>query len=126
MSISKPKTTKNAPQPRTVDQMTFARYIAQKYNFKISDVITIIESEQKMTMEYVKMGYKVIKKNYITIESRKYEGKKNWVSPLNGKTYTLPPSTRVLVRIGAGFKKYIENKKMPDKICRFVENSDTH
>lgn len=109
----------------TIDQMSFARMIAQKLNFKISDVIAVIENEQKLTMEYVKMGYKVIKKNYITIESRKYEGKKNWVSPLDGKAYTIAPTTRVLVRVGVGFKNYIESKKMPEKLCRFVEDTTT-
>ena len=50
--------------------MSIARLIAQKFEFKITDVLTIIEEEKKLTMEYAKMGYKVIKKNYLTIESR--------------------------------------------------------
>ena len=117
------KTTKPAAKRlavKTIDQMTFARLIAQKLDIKLTDVINVIEEEQKLTMEYVKMGYKVIKKNYITIEGRYYDGKKNWVSPLNGKTYTLPAKTRILVRVGVGFKHFIENRKMPDKLCRFV------
>jgi hypothetical protein len=41
---------------RTIDQPTIARAIANKFNFKISDVIALIEEEQKMTMEYAKLG----------------------------------------------------------------------
>ena len=110
---------------KTIDQMTIARLIAQRLNVKLSDAISVIEAEQKLTMEYVKMGYKVIKKNYLTIEGRLGEAKKNWVSPLNGKTYTLPAKTRVLVRVGVGFKNFIDNKKMPEKLCRFVGSTDT-
>lgn len=108
---------------RTIDQMSFARQIAQKFGFKISDVISVIEMEQKLTMEYAKMGYKVIKKNYLTIEARRFEGKQNWVSPLNGRTYNIPAKTRILVRVGDGFKQYIDGKQMPEKICRFVNSN---
>lgn len=115
------KTMKTEKVLRTIDQLSIARSIAEKMGFKISDVLAVIEEEQKMTMEYVKMGYKVIKKNYITIEGRKYGAKVGWKSPLNGKTYDLPAKTRILVRVGDGFKRFIENKKMPEKLCRFVD-----
>ena len=105
---------------RTIDQLSLGRIIAQKYDLKITDVMSVIEEEQKSTMEYVRMGYKVIKKNYLTIESKKIAGKKDWKCPLNGKTYTIEPKVRVLVRVGAGFKQFIGNKKLPDKLCRFV------
>ena len=105
---------------RTIDQLTLARQISQKFGIRLSDVSGIIEEEQKLTMEYARMGYKVIKKNYLTIEGRRYEGKKNWKSPLNGKTYDLAPSVRILVRPGIGFRQYVSKKKMPEKLCRFV------
>ncbi len=108
---------------KTIDQMTIARMIAHKFGLKLADIVSVIEEEQKLTMEYARMGYKVIKKNYLTIEGKKFVGKKNWVCPLNGKTYNIEPKTRVLVRVGAGFKQYIADKKMPDKLCRFVKNS---
>ena len=94
----------------------------EKLGYKISDILAVVEEEQKLTMEYAKMGYKVIKKNYLTIEGRKMEGKKAWKSPLTGKIYDIPAKTRILVRVGDGFKRYIENKKMPDKLCRFVDS----
>jgi hypothetical protein len=114
------KTTKTKVPVRSIDQMSIARLIAQKYNLKMSDVVSIIEEEQKLTMEYVRMGYKVIKKNYITIEGKHYDGKEDWVSPLDGKKYNIEPKTKVLVRVGVGFKRYITDKQMPDKLCRFV------
>ena len=117
------KSLKSKNTVKTIDQMTVARQIAEKFGFKLSDILAVIEEEQKLTMEYAKMGYKVIKKNYLTIEGRKMEGKKGWKSPLDGKIYDLPTKTRVLVRVGDGFKRYIENRKMPDKLCRFVDNS---
>lgn len=119
------KTAKTVKPMRTIDQLTIARTIANKFNFKVSDVIAIIEEEQKMTMEYAKMGYKVIKKNYLTIEGRHTEAKIGWKSPLDGKTYDIPAKTRILVRVGDGFKRYVENRKMPEKLCRFVDSSAT-
>ena len=45
---------------RTIDQMSIARQISEKLGYKISDILAVVEEEQKLTMEYVKMGYKVI------------------------------------------------------------------
>lgn len=122
----KKETTQKTTEPKTVktiDQQSFARIIAQKLNVKISEVIKVIDEEQRLTIDYVRMGYKVIKKNYLTIESRKYEGKKDWISPLDGKHYPLPPTTRILIRAGEGFKNTVAAKKMPEKLCRFVGNT---
>ena len=117
------KSLKSKNLMKTIDQMSIARQISEKFGFKLSDIIAVIEEEQKLTMEYAKLGYKVIKKNYLTIEGRKFEGKKAWKSPLDGKIYDIPTKTRILVRVGDGFKRYIENKKMPEKLCRFVDGS---
>ena len=117
------KSLKAKKTVRTIDQMSIARQISEKFGYKISDILTVVEEEQKLTMEYAKMGYKVIKKNYLTIEGRRFEAKKAWKSPLDGKTYDIPAKTRILVRVGDGFKRYIENKKMPEKLCRFVDGS---
>ena len=108
-----------------MDQLSIARQIALKFNYKLAEVISIIEEEQKLTMEYAKMGYKVIKKNYLTIEGRLVKAKKAWKSPLDGKVYDIPARNRILVRVGDGFKNYMENKKMPEKICRFVNGESS-
>lgn len=86
-TVQKAKAIEKTTKVRTIDQLTIARLIAQKYDMKLSDVVSIIEEEQKLTMEYARMGYKVIKKNYLTIESKRYEGKENWVSPLDGTSH---------------------------------------
>lgn len=105
---------------KSVDQQTIARIIATKYGYAISEVMAIVEEEQRLTMTYVKQGFKVIKKNYITLESKPTKAKK-WLSPLNGKVYELPEHQRINVRIGDGFKAYVSGlKPMPEKICRFV------
>lgn len=112
------------PEVKSIDQNSFAHMIAKKYNLKLSDVMAVIVEEQKLTMEYAKMGYRIVKKNYLTIESKPIEGKKDWKCPLNGKTYNLAPSFRVNVRVGIGFKRYLSDKKMPDNLCRFVSGSN--
>ena len=60
------KSLKSKNTVKTIDQMTVARQIAEKFGFKLSDILAVIEEEQKLTMEYAKMGYKVIKKNYLS------------------------------------------------------------
>ncbi len=121
---TKPKTTPKAERPavKTIDQMTLARQIAHKYEMTLSEVLAIIEEEQKLTMEYARLGYKVIKKNYLTIESKPVSGKKGWVSPLTKKTYDIAPTQRVMVRVGEGFKQYVADRQMPKKLCRFVSS----
>ena len=81
--------------------------------------VDILDAEGPDKVLDIPMG-KVIKKNYLTIEGKKVEGKKDWISPLTGKKYTIDPSVRVYVRVGRGFKQYIAEKKMPDRLCRFV------
>lgn len=113
------------PSVKTIDQMTFARLIAQKFELPINTVLEIILEEQKLTMRYVNDGYKVIKKNYLTLECKLYEGK-TWVSPLDKKTYEVPDRRRVLIRVGEGFTSYINDKKKKkdDKLCGFVATKE--
>lgn len=116
------KTTKgiNRPMVKTVDQLTLARIIAQKHEIPIAEVLEIVVEEQKLTMQFVNDGYRVIKKNYLTMEAKQYESK-TWVSPLDKKTYETGEHRRVLVRIGEGFKSFLnDNKKMEDRLCRFI------
>lgn len=107
------------PKVPSVDQLTIARLISIRTNTNISLVSEIIELEQKMTMGYVRRGYKVIKCNYLTIYPSKQPAKE-WVSPLNGKNYSISERTTVNVRVGKGFKSYVAGQAMPNNICRFV------
>lgn len=110
---------------KSVDQMTIARMVANKTGINLSTVQEIIEQEQKYTMDFVKRNYKVIKKNYITITPTSLKAKK-FQSPLNGKEYNLPDRTGINIKAGYGFKSYVSGptKKMPNKICRFVDGNN--
>ena len=51
---------------KSIDQLTIAKEIAQELSQHAPLVSKVIEAEQKLTMKYVKEGYKIIKKNYVT------------------------------------------------------------
>lgn len=109
---------------KTVDQMTIAKMIATSTGLTIAEVTEVIELEQKLTMNFIKRGRKVIKKNYLTLTPIVVKGR-ILKCPINGKEYELEPRKGVTVRVGRGFKSYIsDNKKMPDKLCRFVDNNE--
>lgn len=123
------KTTKKANaktkapirQPvRTIDQLTLNRLIAQKFEMTIASVSDIILEWQKLIMTMVKNNTKIILKNFITLEAREYKGKE-WKSPLDNKVYNMDDRKRVLVRIGEGFKHYLnDDQKTDDRLCRFI------
>ena len=108
---------------KSVDQMTIAKMIATRTGMNAAQVYEVIELEQKTTMSFVKKGYKVIKKNFITlspVKKQAYQMK----SKLNGQTYDVPERVGVKIRIGQGFKSYLSNPKstMPNRLCRFVDS----
>lgn len=106
---------------KTVDQLTIAKMIASKTGLTIAEVTEVIELEQKLTMNFVKRGRKVIKKNYLTLTPIVVKGR-TLKCPINGKDYELETRRGVTVRVGRGFKSYIsDTKKMPSKLCRFVD-----
>lgn len=105
---------------RTVDQLTLNRLIAQKFEMTISSVSDITLEWQKLIMAMVKNNTKIILKNFITLEAREYKGK-SWKSPLDNKVYEMTDRRRVLVRIGEGFKHYLnDEQKTDDRLCRFI------
>jgi hypothetical protein len=108
---------------KSVDQLTIAKVVATRMGMAPSQIIEVIEMEQKTTMNYVKRGYRVVKKNYLTITPK---AKKSFMisSPLTNQTYMLPEKVSVRVKVGIGFKNYVSNKgaKMPNRLCRFVKD----
>lgn len=116
--------TSKKPQVKSVDQLTIAKMISARTGITLSDVQEVIELEQKYTMDFIKRDCKVIKKNYLTLVPI-YVAGKTFKSPLNGKEYTIGAKRGVTVRVGDGFKAYIgdNGKKMPEKICRFVDGT---
>lgn len=105
---------------KVVDQITIARRINEEMpEFNLSDIQKIIQREQELTMYAVNKGYKVVKKNYLTIYP--YNAKeRTLVSPLNGEKYTIEARRMVGVKVGEGFKTLVGNREMPSKICRSV------
>lgn len=107
-------------KPLTVDQLTVAKVVASRLGLEVQTVIEVIEMEQKTTMSYVKRGYRVTKKNYLTLAPIKKKGY-TFESGLNGKQYEIPERRNIRVKIGDGFKNYVSsNSSMPNRICRFV------
>ena len=49
------------------------------------------------------------------------------VCPINKQVYEIPAMRRVVITAGMGFKSVVnKNKKMPDKMCRFVEQKSSN
>ena len=105
---------------KTLDQITIAKQIVKENpSYTLSEIQKIIQREQEITMSALSEGYKVVKKNYITLYPLKVK-ERTMVSPLNGEKYTIPSHQSVGVRVGEGFKALVGNRKMPSKICRSV------
>ncbi|AUD62144.1 hypothetical protein BK010_00460 [Tenericutes bacterium MO-XQ] len=110
---------------KSIDQLSMAKLVATKLGLSLSTVIEVVELEQKLTMQHVKEGYKVTKKNYITftpIKKPTYLMK----SKLDGNEYQVPERMTIRAKLGLGFKAFVAdgNGKMPDKICRFVDGKE--
>lgn len=123
MANKKEQVKNKKEEIKTVDQLTIARMIADKTGLTIAEVTEVIELEQKLTMNFVKRGKKVIKKNYLTLTPRIVKGK-SLKCPINGEVYDVETRRGVSVRVGRGFKAYINDNKMPSKICRFVDGEE--
>ena len=106
----------------SVDQKTVARIVASRLGVDVKTVEEIVEFEQRTTMSYIKRGYRVVKKNYITLIPT-IKPQYSFTSGIDGKIYDVPATTRISIRIGEGFKSFVkDNNTMADKLCRFVAN----
>lgn len=107
---------------QSVSQNEIAKEIAEQTNLPLETITRIVYLEQKLTMISLKEGKRVVKKNYLTLIPI-IRGKKNFHSPLTNKDYAVKESKRIKVIVGAGFKAFVNpTKKMPQKMCRFVDN----
>lgn len=110
---------------KTISQLEIAKEIANELNTTIDFVLKVVDMEQRKTMEYVSKGYKVIKKNYLTLTPCKQKARKIH-SALTNKDYELKPKTTVKVSVGEGFKSFVNvDKPMKDKLCRFVGSNNS-
>ena len=111
---------KTEEKNKVIDQLTIAkRILKENPELALCDVQRIIQREQELTMFALSKGYKVVKKNYLTIYPVEVK-ERIMKSPLDGEVYTIPSHTSVGVRVGEGFKALVGNRKMPSKICRSV------
>lgn len=106
----------------SVDQKTVAKVVASRLGINVRTVESVVDMEQKTTMNFIKRGFKVTKKNYLVIEPKLKKGY-SFKSHINGEEYEVPNRVRVAVRIGEGFKNYINDEsRMANRLCRFVES----
>lgn len=104
----------------TIDQLTIAKKIALEMpELNLVDIQKIIQREQELTIIAITKGYKVVKKNYLTLYPINVKERK-MKSPLTGKDYCLPGHKAVGVKVGEGFKAMVSNRAMPTKMCRSV------
>ena len=104
---------------KSITQQEIAKTIAEQLGCSIEVVTQIIEAEQKITMQKVRDGFKVCKKNYLTL-TPKNVSERTITSPLTNIAYKLPEHKTVRVSIGQGFKALLGGKQMKKRICRFV------
>lgn len=108
---------------KTVSQKEIASEIATELKVSLETVEKIIDLEQRKTMERVKKGFVVVKKNYLTIKPYTKVGK-TFHSSLTNKDYEIPTKNIVRVTVGDGFASFVSTKPMKDKLCRFVDNKE--
>jgi hypothetical protein len=106
---------------KSIEQIEIAKIVATKLGLTVGQVIDVIETEQQLTMSHVKRGFRVVKKNYLTLIPTIREPY-TLISKLDKKEYKVDKRVRVKVKVGQGFKSYVadKGKSMPNKICRFV------
>jgi hypothetical protein len=122
----KAKPSKTEETIKSVDQLSIQKAVANTLGIPLSVVTDVVELEQKLTMAYVRSGCKVIKKNYVTFTPIKKPAY-TMTSKLDGEQYHIPERITIKAKPGLGFKVYVSDQvaKMPDKICRFVDQKDT-
>lgn len=106
---------------QSISQLEIAKLIAEEEALPLEVITRIIETEQKFTMMKVKEGFRVVKKNYLTLTPCQKPAK-TMFSKLTNQSYDIPASTFIRVAVGNGFKSFVNpHKRMKEKICRFVD-----
>ena len=105
---------------KTINQLTIARRIASEMSgITLSDIQHIIQREQELTIDAVRNGFKVVKKNYLTIYPVEVRQRMVY-SPLTGEQYDIPKHNSVAIRVGESFKATIASKQIPTKTCHIL------
>jgi hypothetical protein len=115
---------KKKTKAKSIEQIEIAKIVATKLGLTVGQVIDVVETEQQLTMSHVKRGFRVVKKNYLTLIPIIREPY-TLISKLDKKEYKVDKRVRVKIKVGQGFKSYVadKGKSMPNKICRFVKDT---
>lgn len=105
---------------KCINQRDIARELSMRFGLSLAEVESFLDEEARIVMTYVAKGYKITRKNYLTIKPVQMKARK-FVSPITKKEYDLEKSFRIIITPGLGFKTLVNSgKKMPKKLCRFV------
>ena len=116
------KTNVKSNKKQSISQIEIAKLIAEQEALPLEVITRIIETEQKLTMTKVKEGFRVVKKNYLTLTPVKTKERK-FHSKITNKDYNIAAGISVRVAVGNGFKAFVNpNKRMKEKLCRFVDS----
>lgn len=113
---------KNSVKTKTkcINQRDIARELSMRFGLSLAEVESFLDEEARIVMTYVAKGYRITRKNYLTIKPVQMKARK-FLSPITKKEYELDKSFRIIITPGLGFKTLVNNgKKMPKKLCRFV------
>ena len=111
---------KKHKKSKSISQLEMAKEIAESTGLSLEVITHVIEEEQKLTMLKIKKGYKVCKKNYITLTPVSTKERKIY-SPLTQQVYEVPAKNSVRITLGEGFLSVLNKQKpMKDLMCRFV------
>lgn len=105
---------------KSVSQLEMAKEIAENTGFSLEVITRVIDEEQKLTMLKIKKGFKVYKKNYLTLTPVITKERKIY-SPLTQQLYEVPAKNSVRITLGEGFLAVLNKQKpMKNLMCRFV------
>lgn len=96
-------------ETRTIDQKSLAKVVAARMGREPEEILAIIEEEQRMTMSYVRRGYRVEKRGYLTLEPKIFPAY-TFISGLDGKPRHVETRKRLSIRLGQHFKDYLKHE----------------
>ncbi len=101
---------KEDTKQRVIDQKALAKIVAARMGREPAEVLEIMEEEQRMTMSYVRRGYRVEKRGYLTLEQKTIPAY-TFISGLDGKPRQVEARKKISVRIGEHFAHYVKAEK---------------
>ncbi|XMB85878.1 HU family DNA-binding protein [Mycoplasmatota bacterium WC44] len=105
------KSTKKKTKLKSVNQLDIEREIVKMTRgFTLKEISEILDAEKKVIKSVINKKKKVVMKGYMTLSPTLLPERK-FKSALDGKVRVIPPTVRISVRIGKGFKDYVNSTK---------------